>query len=134
MTEVLLTVRNVKKYFPLRKEALFKSTKGYVHAVNGVDLSLCKNETLGLVGESGCGKSTLGRVILRLIEPTSGEIFFQNRDILKLKERELRDLRSEMQIIYQDLMPRANPKLRARLASPEFAGRSGSWEISAPAA
>jgi oligopeptide transport system ATP-binding protein len=112
MEEILLSARNIKKYFPIRRRTLSISSKEIVHAVNGVDFSLNKGETLGLVGESGCGKSTLGRVILRLIEPTSGEIFFQKRDIRRLKGRELRDLRRDMQIIYQDPYGSLNPRIK----------------------
>src|SRR5829696_4436842 len=97
----LLEIRNLKKHFPVG-EGLFSRGKGAVKAVDGVNLSINEGETLGLVGESGCGKSTLGRTILRLIEPTSGEINFLGKNLLALSQRELRNTRREMQIIFQD--------------------------------
>lgn len=107
----LVEIRNLKKHFPVG-EGLFSRVKGAVKAVDGVNLSINEGETLGLVGESGCGKSTLGRTILRLIEPTSGEVVFQGKNLLALPQRELRDMRREMQIIFQDPYASLNPRMR----------------------
>ncbi len=107
----LLEIHNLKKYFPVGG-GLFSSHKGEVRAVDGVDLTVEEGETLGIVGESGCGKSTLGRTILRLIEPTAGEIRFEGKDLLKLSSRELRQMRREMQIIFQDPYASLNPRMR----------------------
>src|SRR5919108_4092241 len=107
----LLEIHELKKYFPVG-EGLFSRNKGAVKAVDGVTLSVDEGETLGIVGESGCGKSTLGRTILRLIEPTSGEIYFQGKNLLDLSQRELRDTRRQMQIIFQDPYASLNPRMR----------------------
>ena len=107
----LLEIRDLKKYFPVG-EGLFSRGKGNVKAVDGVNLTVNEGETLGLVGESGCGKSTLGRTILRLIEPTSGEVMFHGKNLLALSARELRDTRREMQIIFQDPYASLNPRMR----------------------
>lgn len=98
----VLDVRNLKKYF--------KSSQGAVHAVDGVDFSIERGKTLGVVGESGCGKSTLGRCILRLLEPTDGEVFYEGRDICKLDRHEMNELRKEMQIVFQDPYSSLNPR------------------------
>jgi oligopeptide transport system ATP-binding protein len=107
----LLEIHNLKKHFPL-DEGLFSRNKGAVKAVDGVSLAVEEGETLGIVGESGCGKSTLGRTILRLIEPTSGEVYFQGKNLLALSQRELRDMRRRMQIIFQDPYASLNPRMR----------------------
>ena len=107
----LLEIRDLKKHFPVA-EGLFSRHKDAVKAVDGVSLTVEEGETLGIVGESGCGKSTLGRTILRLIEPTSGEIFFQGKNLLGLSQRELRDTRRQMQIIFQDPYASLNPRMR----------------------
>src|SRR5438094_2184574 len=107
----LLEIRNLKKHF-LVGEGLFSRNKGAVKAVDGVSLSVEEGETLGIVGESGCGKSTLGRTILRLIEPTSGEVYFEGKNLLALSQRELRDTRRQMQIIFQDPYASLNPRMR----------------------
>ena len=107
----LLEIRNLKKHFPVG-EGLFSRNKGAVKAVDGVSLTVEEGETLGIVGESGCGKSTLGRTILRLIEPTSGEVYFQGKNLLALSQRELRDTRRQMQIIFQDPYASLNPRMR----------------------
>ena len=107
----LLEIRNLKKHFPLG-DGLFSRNKGAVKAVDGVNLDVNEGETVGLVGESGCGKSTLGRTILRLIEPTGGEVLFQGQNLLAMSQRELRDMRREMQIIFQDPYASLNPRMR----------------------
>ncbi len=107
----LVEIRNLKKYFPVGG-GLFSRRKGEVRAVDGVDLTVEEGETLGVVGESGCGKSTLGRAILRLIEPTEGEIVFAGKNLRQLSPRQLRDARREMQIIFQDPYASLNPRMR----------------------
>src|SRR3990167_8063120 len=107
----LLEIRNLKKYFPVGG-GFFSQRAGEVKAVDGVSLTVEEGETLGLVGESGCGKSTLGRTILRLIEPTEGEVYFRGKNLLSLSQRELRDVRREMQIIFQDPYASLNPRMR----------------------
>lgn len=107
---VLLEIRNIKKYFPITR-GLFKHTVGYVKAVDGINLKIKRGETLGLVGESGCGKSTLGRSILRLTEPSVGEILLDGTDIRKLNQEELRQYRKKLQIIFQDPFASLNPRM-----------------------
>jgi oligopeptide/dipeptide ABC transporter ATP-binding protein len=107
----LLEIRNLKKHFPVG-QALFSRNKDVLKAVDGVNLKVEQGETLGLVGESGCGKSTLGRAILRLIEPTSGEVYFEGKNLLAMSQRELRDMRRQMQIIFQDPYASLNPRMR----------------------
>ena len=102
MAETILEVKNLKKYF--------KTGRGMVHAVDDVSFSIKKGETLGIVGESGCGKSTTGRCILRLIEPTSGQIFFEGKDICTLSRREMNKARKDIQIIFQDPYSSLNPR------------------------
>jgi oligopeptide transport system ATP-binding protein len=107
----LLEIRNLKKHFPVG-QALFSRNKDVLKAVDGVNLNVEQGETLGLVGESGCGKSTLGRAILRLIEPTGGEVYFEGKNLLTMSQRELRDMRRQMQIIFQDPYASLNPRMR----------------------
>ena len=106
----LLEVKHLKKHFPI-KGGVFSKTIGYVYAVDDVNFTLAKGETLGLVGESGCGKSTTGRTILRLIEPTDGAICFEGQDITTLDKSAMRALRREMQIIFQDPYASLNPRM-----------------------
>jgi oligopeptide/dipeptide ABC transporter ATP-binding protein len=107
----LLRVRNLQKLFPVRKSAFGRDAQ-FVHAVDGVSLDVARGETLGLVGESGCGKSTLARCIVRLLEPTAGEIEFDGREIAHLGARTLRPLRRELQIVFQDPYASLNPRKR----------------------
>lgn len=102
MSNPILEVKNLKKYF--------NTPSGVLHAVDDVSFTLEKGKILGVVGESGCGKSTMGRAILRLHEPTSGEVMFEGRDITKISTEEMRKLRSEMQIIFQDPFASLNPR------------------------
>lgn len=106
----LLEVKHLKKHFPI-KGGVFSKTIGYVYAVDDINFTLEKGETLGLVGESGCGKSTTGRTILRLIEPTDGAIYFEGQDITHLDKSAMRALRREMQIIFQDPYASLNPRM-----------------------
>ena len=108
--ENLLETRNLKMHFPIRA-GLLQRTVGHVKAVDGVDLQIRKGETLGLVGESGCGKSTLARLILRLLEPTEGEVLFEGEDILRYDRKRMLGVRRNMQIIFQDPYASLNPRM-----------------------
>ena len=113
MSETLLKVRSLKKYFPVRGGILSR-TVNWVRAVDGVDFDINRGETLGIVGESGCGKTTVGRSILRLVEPTGGEVLFEGRDIVKLSEKEMQKLRRDMQIVFQDPYWSLNPRMMVK--------------------
>src|SRR5690554_3576269 len=102
MTYPLVETKKLKKYF--------STAGGDLHAVDGIDIAINKGKTLGVVGESGCGKTTLGRVILRLIEATSGEILFNGDDILKYNAKKVKDMRKNMQVIFQDPYASLNPR------------------------
>ncbi|AST05565.1 ABC transporter ATP-binding protein [Anoxybacillus flavithermus] len=109
MNEPLLQVKGLKKYFPITA-GLFNKQIGQVKAVDDLSFSVYKGETLGIVGESGCGKSTTGRMLLRLIEPTEGSIIFENEEVTKLSPQQLRKLRRDMQMIFQDPFASLNPR------------------------
>jgi len=109
MTQPLVKVDNLKMHFPI-KGGLLGKTIGQVKAVDGVSFSINKGETLGLVGESGCGKSTTGRMLLRLLEPSEGKIYFEGQDITNLPAAEMRKLRREMQMVFQDPFASLNPR------------------------
>jgi peptide/nickel transport system ATP-binding protein/oligopeptide transport system ATP-binding protein len=106
----LIQVDGLVKYFPVRA-GLLQRVKNWVQAVDHVSFTIREGETLGLVGESGCGKTTVGRTMLRLVEPTSGKVLFEGRDIFQLSERELKDIRREMQIIFQDPYASLDPRV-----------------------
>ncbi len=112
-SDVLMEVHNLKKWFPV-KRGLLGFSKSYVKAVDDINLTIRSGETLGIVGESGCGKSTLARVILRLIDPTEGEVLFNGHDIASMTPKELRRARRNMQIIFQDPYASLNPRMRVR--------------------
>ena len=113
MSDTVLRISGVKKYFPVKK-GIFGTTGQVVRAVDGVDLEVHEGETLGIVGESGCGKSTLARLIMKLTEPTEGSIVLLGRDLGSVSARELRDLRKDFQIVFQDPYASLNPKKRVR--------------------
>lgn len=110
MAEPLLEIKNLKKHFPI-SAGLLKRTVGHVKAVDDVSFSLMPGETLGIVGESGCGKSTTGRMIMRVMEPTEGNIRFDGQDITKLRGSKLRNIRSKFQMVFQDPYASLNPKM-----------------------
>jgi peptide/nickel transport system ATP-binding protein len=110
-TVSLISAENLKKYFPIR--GIFRIS-GYLRAVDGVSIEVKREETVGIVGESGSGKTTLGRLLLRLIEPTSGKIFFEGKDITSLSGKALRALRKEMQIVFQDPYTSLHPRMRVK--------------------
>ncbi|WP_103104912.1 ABC transporter ATP-binding protein [Brevibacillus reuszeri] len=109
MSDVLLETRKLKVHFPITSGAL-RRTVGHVKAVDGVNLQVRRGETLGIVGESGCGKSTLARLILRLLEPTEGEILFEGKNILQYDRRQMLQIRKDMQIVFQDPFASLNPR------------------------
>nr|WP_225229822.1 dipeptide ABC transporter ATP-binding protein [Sporosarcina quadrami] len=108
--DILVEVRNIKKYFPI-KGGVLQKTVGQLKAVDDVSFSIKKGETLGIVGESGSGKSTLGRVLIRLLEPTDGQLIFDNKDITTLRQRLIRPIREDMQMVFQDPFASLNSKM-----------------------
>ncbi|TDF92739.1 ABC transporter ATP-binding protein [Paenibacillus piri] len=127
--ETLLRVENLTKFFPVKRK-LFQKPANPVKAVNGLTFDIYDGETLALVGESGCGKSTTGRTLLRLLEPTSGKVTFQGRDIFTLSKEQMRQVRKHMQIIFQDPFGSLNPRLKIKdiIAEPLTAHKTGSHE------
>ncbi|MFM9116521.1 MAG: ABC transporter ATP-binding protein, partial [Planctomycetota bacterium] len=113
MSEFLLQIKNLKKYFPVRR-GLLQRVVGHVKAVDDVSFGIRPGETLGLVGESGCGKTTVGRTLLRLYEPTSGEIEFDGQNVTHLQGVALRNLRRNLQIVFQDPFSSLNPRMTVR--------------------
>ena len=113
MTEPLLRVSNLEKKFPIQR-GMFKRTVGQIHAVDGISFDIAPGETLGLVGESGCGKSTTARLILRLLDQTSGEIYFDGKEIHSMSREEIRGVRKDMQIVFQDPYASLNPRMTVR--------------------
>jgi oligopeptide/dipeptide ABC transporter ATP-binding protein len=109
----ILRVEGLVKHFPL-KAGIFRHTVGHVRAVDGVDLTVSSGETVGVVGESGCGKTTLGRAIVKLLEPTAGKIVFQGRDLTPLGRRQMRPIRRDLQIVFQDPFASLNPRMTVR--------------------
>src|SRR5690554_4758752 len=99
--DIILEVMNLKKYFPI-KSGVFSKQKGEVKAVDDISFKIKRGTTMGLVGESGCGKSTVGRTLLRLIDKTDGSVYFNGQEVFSLDSKELRELRTNMQIIFQD--------------------------------
>src|SRR6266404_8960126 len=110
-SQPLISIRDLTVHFPLAGGSLFRRSRQVVKAVDGVTLDISPGETLGLVGESGCGKSTLGRAVLRLTEPTAGQVLYRNRDLAHLSGRELREERRHLQIIFQDPYASLNPRM-----------------------
>ncbi|MFL5736417.1 MAG: ABC transporter ATP-binding protein [Actinomycetota bacterium] len=108
--EPLVRLEGIKKYFPITRGIIFQKHVGNVHAVDDVDLEIYPGETLGLVGETGCGKSTLARVVMRLFKPTEGKLYFEGQDISDLKGKELRELRRNLQMIFQDPFASLDPR------------------------
>jgi oligopeptide/dipeptide ABC transporter ATP-binding protein len=107
----LLQVRGLRKYFEVRGKGVFRRTTAHVQAVDGIDFDLAPGETLGIVGESGCGKSTLGRTILQLIPATDGNVLYGGRDLTGLSKREMRELRQDLQIVFQDPYASLDPRM-----------------------
>lgn len=125
----LVEIQNLKKYYPIKKGILSK-TVGHVKAVDGLDFSIYSGETISLVGESGCGKSTTGRAIVKLDPPTDGKVLFEGRDMAAIQNKELRKIRTDMQIIFQDPYSSLNPRKRIGdlLAEPLIAHRLATKE------
>ncbi|MGG3467526.1 dipeptide ABC transporter ATP-binding protein [Neobacillus pocheonensis] len=109
----ILEIKGLKKHFPI-KTGFFNKVTGHVRAVDGVDFQVMPGETLGIVGESGCGKSTTGRTILRLLDPSAGEVLFNGKDLAKLSKEEMRQMRKDIQMVFQDPYASLNPRKTIR--------------------
>ncbi|MFN3622094.1 MAG: ATP-binding cassette domain-containing protein, partial [Nitrososphaerales archaeon] len=107
---IILEAKDLKKYFPITKGVILKKTLGYVKAIDGVSFSIERGETFGLVGESGSGKSTVGRLIVGLLQPTSGSIFFDRTDLTKINKKEFQKVRRRMSMIFQDPFTSLDPR------------------------
>ncbi len=126
--EPILSARNLVKHFPVRSKGILKRTVGHVHAVDDVSFDLAENETLGLVGESGCGKSTTARLLLNLISATSGEVLYRGKDLQAMSRRELRPLRQELQIVFQDPFASLDPRMTVANLIGEPLQIQGTWD------
>lgn len=113
MTELLIEVKDLKKHFPV-KRGFWSRTVNYVQALSNVSLKINKGEIIGIVGESGCGKSTLGKLILRLLEPTSGEVLYKDKNVFSLTNTDMRKLRQELQIVFQNPYSSLSPKMKVK--------------------
>ncbi len=111
--DILISVNNLKMYFPVTSGMIFQRTVAYIKAVDGVSFSVRRGETLGLVGESGCGKTTTGRCILQLYKPTEGQVVFEGQDLTRMNTKQMRTMRREMQVIFQDPYSSLNPRMTA---------------------
>ncbi|MDR3348644.1 MAG: ATP-binding cassette domain-containing protein [Acidaminococcales bacterium] len=116
---LLVSAKNIKKYFPIRSTGFFARNLGYVKAVDGVSFDLYKGDTLGIVGESGCGKSTMGRLLVNLLEPTEGEVIFDWQSLSALNKQEMRKMRRRMQFVFQDPYASLNPRMTVGAALQE---------------
>jgi len=123
----LLTVDDLKMHFPITRGIVFQKQVAAVKAVDGVSFSVARGETLGIVGESGCGKSTLARCVLRLLDPTGGKIVFDGHDITNLSRAEMRPVRREMMMVFQDPYASLNPRKRVGFTIAEPLEVNGIW-------
>ena len=111
-TEPILRVQHLQKLYPVKNTSLIRKEKQYIHAVDDVSFDLFKGQTLGLVGESGCGKSTVGRLLTGIEQPTGGEVLYKGQPIHQMKEKEIGEIRTQLQMIFQDPYAALNPKKR----------------------
>ena len=132
--EPLVRLEGVKKHFPITRGIIFQRKVGAVLAVDGVDLEIFPGETLGLVGETGCGKSTLARVVMRLHSLTEGKLWFDGRDVSNIRGRDLRDLRRDMQMVFQDPYASLNPRktVGSSVVRGVYLGSTWMWTLTCP--